>query len=98
MNETPETQPSARFDPIRFTVSKPLATPAEIAVAFGQLIDSICDITDVNVERVITPGLSAITISWSAQSVPSNDWLQDVEIQLEAFAACVGVQVHFRHH
>jgi len=98
MNETPEAKPSDRFDPIRFTVDRPLASPAELAVAFGQLIDSIADITNDRVARIITPTLSAITVSWQADTIPSNDWLRDVEEQLEAFAACTGVQIHFRRH
>ena len=97
MNETSEAQ-SARFDPIEFTLAKPMATPAELAVAFGQLVDSIGDISGVTVDRVITPGLSAITVSWLTSSVPSSEWLFDVEEQLHAFAACTGVQVRFRHH
>lgn len=75
-----------------------MATPPELAVGFGQLVDSIGDLTGVTVDRIITPGLSAITVSWSVGSIPSSEWLHDVELQLQAFAACAGVQVHFRRH
>jgi hypothetical protein len=95
----PEGKPAApKFDAMEFTLAKPLATPKELAVAFGMLIESICDLTGQSVQRVITPGLSAITISWKLGTVPSEEWLREVEIQLEGFAACNGVQVHFRQH
>ncbi len=96
MNEKPPVKPSARFDPIGFTVATPMATPRELAVAFGQLIDSIGDMTGVSVERIITASLSAMTVSWRSSSIPSTEWLIDVETQLQAFAACTGVQVTFR--
>jgi hypothetical protein len=98
MNEKPPAKPSARFDPIGFTVATPMATPRELAVAFGQLIDSISDLTGVSVERIITATLSAITVSWRASTIPSAVWLDDVEEQLQAFAACTGVALHFRKH
>jgi len=98
MNEKPPVKPSARFDPIEFTVATPMATPRELAVAFGQLIDSIGDLTGVSVERIITATLSAMTISWRTATIPSTEWLVDVESQLEAFAACTGVQLSFRRH
>jgi len=84
------------FDPIQFTVSRPLASPNELAVAFGQLIDGIGDLSGTSVERIITPSLSSITISWLGRSVPSDEWLGDVESQLRSFAACTGVEIHFR--
>ena len=97
MNEASQTpQPQSAFDPVQFTVTRPLASPNELAVAFGQLIDGIADISGSSVDRIITPGLSAITISWLDRSVPSEEWLGDVESQLRSFAACSGVEVHFR--
>jgi hypothetical protein len=99
MDEMPDAAPTAsKFDPVEFTASRPLATPRELAIAFGQLIDGICDLTQTSVRRVITPGLSAVTISWADESVPSAQWLADLEAQLESFAACAGVQVRFRRH
>jgi hypothetical protein len=52
----------------------------------------------VTVGRVITPTLSAITVSWAQATIPSSEWLDDVEMQLRGFAACAGVQVLFRRH
>jgi len=75
-----------------------MATPAELAFAFGQLIDSIGDLTGTRVERTITATLSAMTISWRMNTVPDPGWLDDVETQLQAFAACTGVHLNFRHH
>ena len=98
MNEKPPIKPSPRFDPIEFTVATPMATPAELAVAFGQLIDSIGDLTAVSVERIITATLSAMTVSWRSSTIPSQEWRIDVEEQLHAFAACTGVQLTFRDH
>ena len=98
MNEKPPIKPSARFDPIEFTVSTPMATPGELAGAFGQLIDSIGDLTGVSVERIITATLSAMTVSWESSTIPSAEWRTDVEEQLQAFAACTGVQLTFRNH
>lgn len=98
MNEKPPIRTSGRFDPIEFSVATPMATPRELAVAFGQLVDSIGDLTGVTVERIITATLSAITVSWRSSTIPSAGWLSDVEEQLQAFAACTGVQLHFRKH
>jgi len=99
MSETPETSGQVpKFDPIAFTLSKPLATPRELAAAFDQLIDSICDLTETRVERTVTPSLTAVTVSWQSASLPSNEWLAEVQSQLEAFGACTGVQVRFRRH
>lgn len=90
--------PAMQFDPLRFAVERPLATARELAVGFGQLIDGIGDLTGSYVDRVITPGLSVLTISWRDATVPSESWLVDVEEQLRAFGACAGVQVYFRRH
>jgi hypothetical protein len=98
MKETPDAGQIPRFDPIQFAISRALASPQEMAVGFGQLIDSIGDLTGSYVDRVITPGLSAVTVSWLSKSVPSEDWLHNVEDQLQAFAACAGVDVRFRRH
>ena|SRR5271166_5415628 len=99
MNDSPEASaPASKFDPIRFALEKPMATPDELAIAFGQLIDGICDLTGCAVERIITAGLSSVTISWRLGSLPSDEWLVDVEDQLRGFAACSGVQVRFRRH
>ena len=87
-----------RFDPIRFALERPLATARELAVGFDQLIDSIGDLTGATVARVITPAMSALTISWQASTIPSDDWLDGVEEQLRAFAACSGLRVYFRRH
>ncbi|MBV8354819.1 MAG: hypothetical protein JO101_05840 [Candidatus Eremiobacteraeota bacterium] len=89
---------AAKFDPIAFTIAKPLASPRELAIAFGDLIDSISDLTGVKVDRVVTPGLGAITVSWAMPTVPSAQWLSDVELQLHAFGAIAGVGVRFRRH
>lgn len=86
------------FDPIQFALERPMARPKELAIGFGQLIDSIADLTGASVSRIITPSLSAVTVSWSMASVPSERWLIEVEEQLEAFAACAGVHVYFRRH
>ena len=92
LSETP------RFDPIRFALERPLATAREFAVGFGQLIDGIGDLTGETVERVITPGMSAMTVSWRQDTVPSEEWLAGVEEQLRSFAACAGITVLFRRH
>ena len=99
MNDLPDAdQASMKFDPIRFALERPLATPAQLAVACCQLIDGIGDLTGDTVERTVTPTLSAITISWRAASIPSEAWLADVEQQLMGFAACNGIRVVFRRH
>ena len=97
MNETPAGE-TPHFDPIRFALERPLASARELAVGFGQLVDSIGDLTGVYVDRVITGGMSVLTVSWRADSIPSEDWLSDVEDQLRAFAACAGIHVQFRRH
>jgi hypothetical protein len=99
MKDSPEASaPASKFNPIQFALEKPMATPEELAVAFGQLIDGICDLSGCAVDRIITAGLSSITISWRIDSLPSEGWLSDVEDQLKGFAACSGVQVRFRRH
>ena len=99
MDEMPETKDTERtFDPIQFTLSKPQPQPHELAVAFGQLIDGIADLTGVCVERVITPSLSSVTISWKAGTIPSEEWIVGVEEQLRAFPACTGIHLRIRRH
>lgn len=99
MNDLPDAQAAPTgFDPIKFALERPLATPSELAVACGQLIDGIGDLTGCTVERTVTATLSAITISWLASSIPSEEWIADVEQQLMGFAACNGIRVVFRRH
>jgi hypothetical protein len=97
MNDVPKaTAPASKFDPIRFSLETPMASSEELAVAFGQLIDGICDLSGLSVERTITAGLSSVTISWHGETIPSDEWLAGVEDQLMGFAACAGVHVRFR--
>lgn len=95
----PETTAAEKkFDPIQFTLRKPMATPQELAVACGQLIDGIADISGAAASRVVTATLSAVTISWKADTIPSEEWIADVQEQLRGFAACSGIHIFFRRH
>jgi len=85
-------------DSLRFVLTRPMATPREMGVAFDQFIAAAADLAGCMVQGRITPGLSGVTISWDKRTVPSREWLRGLEEELIAFGACSGLQVWFRRH
>lgn len=83
---------------IKFVLTRPMATPREMGVAFDQFIAAAADLAGCSVRSRITPGLSGVTISWDKSTVPSREWLRGLEEEIVAFGACSGLQVWFRRH
>lgn len=83
---------------LKFVLTRPMATPREMGVAFDQFIAAAADLAGCMVQGRITPGLSGVTISWEKSTVPSREWLRGLEEELVAFGACSGLQVWFRRH
>lgn len=95
-NNRPER--NAASDPLRFVLTRPMATPPEMGAAFDQFIGAAADLANVTVSRQITAGLSGVTISWDKSTVPSREWLRGLEEEIVAFGACNGLHVWFRRH
>jgi hypothetical protein len=89
---------NAPSDPLRFVLTRPMATPPEMGAAFDQFIGAAADLAGVSVSRQITAGLSGVTISWDKRTVPSREWLRGLEEEIVAFGACNGLHVWFRRH
>jgi hypothetical protein len=85
-------------DALKFVLTRPMATPREMGVAFDQFIAAAADLAGCTVRSRITPGLSGVTISWDKSTVPSREWLRGLEEEIVAFGACSGLQVWFRRH
>ena len=69
-----------------------------MSIAFGQLIDSAADMAGIAVRRTITPSLSCVTVSWEQATLPSDQWVKEIESEITAFGACNGLRVVFRRH
>lgn len=76
----------------------PLAKPREMAAAVSQLIGAAKDLSGSEVGFRITPLLSGVTVSWERQTLPSRQWLRDLEQEIITFGVCNGLQVWFREH
>jgi len=44
----------------------------------------------------ITPLLSGVTVSWERNSLPSRQWLRELEQAIIAYGVCNGLQICFR--
>lgn len=97
-NSTNRQDRNAPSDPLRFVLTRPMATPPEMGAAFDQFIGAAADLAGVTVSRQITAGLSGVTISWDKRTVPSREWLRGLEEEIVAFGACNGLHVWFRRH
>jgi hypothetical protein len=64
----------------------------------SQLIGAATELSGSPVGYRITPLLSGITVSWDRKSLPSRQWLRDLEQEIITFGICNGLQVWFREY
>lgn len=76
----------------------PIARAREWAAAVGQLIGAAKDLTGVEVGFRVTPLLSGVTVSWERRSLPSRQWLRDLEQEIITYGICNGLQIWFREY
>ena len=83
-------------------VIAPLVDPMEgsrtMAAGVSQLIGAAVDLSGSTVGYRITPLLSGVTVSWERHSLPSRQWLRDLEQEIIAFGVCNGLQIWFREY
>jgi hypothetical protein len=99
--EEKQTQPPPRVEGsgvIAMPVFDPMVRSRELAAAVGQLIGAATDMAGVRVGYRITPLLSGVTVSWERRTLPSRQWLRDVEQEIITFGICNGLQVWFREY
>lgn len=99
--EVRENQPKPRVDgsgTISMPVADPIARSREWAAAVSQLIGAATELAGSHVGYRITPLLSGITVSWDRKSLPSRQWLRDLEQEIITFGICNGLQVWFREY
>ena len=75
-----------------------MSTPHEMSASFLELIDAAAELAGTAVRRTITPSLSCVTISWERSTLPSDQWVDELESEIVAFGACNGLRVVFRRH
>jgi hypothetical protein len=93
------TQPTPRMSGsghISMPVADPAARAREWAAAVSQLIGAATDLAGAQVGYRVTPLLSGVTVSWERESLPSRQWLRDLEQEIITFGICNGLQVWFR--
>jgi hypothetical protein len=90
--------PSVDGPAIMAPVKDPMLGSRECAAAVGQLIGGAAEVSGNSVGFRITPLLSGVTISWERRTLPSRQWLRDLEQEIIAFGICNGLQVWFREH
>ena len=93
------TQPLPRMNGsgvITVPVVDPIARSREWAAAVSQLIGAATDLTGSNVGFRVTPLLSGVTVSWERRTLPSRQWLRDLEQEIITYGICNGLQVWFR--
>jgi hypothetical protein len=92
-------QPPPRLDGsgvIATPVFDPMVRSRELAAAVSQLIGAATDMAGASVGYRITPLLSGVTVSWERRTLPSRQWLRDLENEIITFGTCNGLQVWFR--
>ncbi|HLW38085.1 MAG TPA: hypothetical protein VKR99_06620 [Candidatus Eremiobacteraceae bacterium] len=76
----------------------PLESSRTMAAGVSQLIGAAVDMASTKVGYRITPLLSGVTVSWERQTLPSRQWLRDLEQEIIAFGVCNGLQIWFREY
>jgi hypothetical protein len=97
--EERQTQPTPRVDGsgvIATPVFDPMVRSRELAAAVSQLIGAATEISSWSVGYRVTPLLSGITVSWERRTLPSRQWLRELEQEIITFGICNGLQVWFR--
>lgn len=98
--ETLRNQPPPRVDgPGTIVVDvDPMTRSREWAAGVSQLIGAATELAGCYVGYRITPLLSGVTVSWERRTLPSRQWLRDLEQEIISFGICNGLQVWFREH
>ncbi|MDQ6766757.1 MAG: hypothetical protein M3Z41_03015 [Candidatus Eremiobacteraeota bacterium] len=99
--EERETQPTPRMQGsgvITMPVKDPITHAREWAAAVSQLIGAATELAGATVGYRVTPLLSGITVSWQRQTLPSRQWLRDLEQEIITYGICNGLQVWFREY
>jgi len=99
--ERPPTQPTPRMTGsgvISMPAVDPIARSREWAAAVSQLIGAATELAGSGVGFRVTPLLSGVTVSWERATLPSRQWLRDLEQEIITFGICNGLQVWFREY
>ncbi|MDQ6781197.1 MAG: hypothetical protein M3Z37_08635 [Candidatus Eremiobacteraeota bacterium] len=89
---TPRTEGPGKIAP----VIDPLEGSRAMAAGVSQLIGAAADMTGSQVGYRITPLLSGVTVSWERNSLPSRQWLRELEQAIIGYGVCNGLQIWFR--
>jgi hypothetical protein len=95
------TQPTPRMNGsgvISMPAADPIARSREWAAAVSQLIGAATELASTNVGFRVTPLLSGVTVSWERSTLPSRQWLRDLEQEIITYGICNGLQVWFREY
>ena len=99
--EEPQAQPPPRTASPGVIV-EPLVDPIirarEWAAAVSQLIGAAVELAGIEVGFRVTPLLSGVTVSWRRESIPSRQWLRDLEQEIITYGICNGLQIWFREY
>ena len=76
----------------------PIARSREWAAAVSQLIGAASELASSAVGFRVTPLLSGVTVSWERTTLPSRQWLRDLEQEIITYGICNGLQVWFREY
>lgn len=90
----PRTEGSGKIAP----AIDPLEGSRAMAAGVSQLIGAAVDLAAAKVGYRITPLLSGVTVSWERHSLPSRQWLRDLEQEIIAYGVCNGLQIWFREY
>lgn len=76
----------------------PISRAREWAAAVSQLIGAAAELASVGVGFRVTPLLSGVTVSWERRTLPSRQWLRDLEQEIITYGICNGLQIWFREY
>ena len=96
-----KTQPTPRMSGsgvVAVPTVDPIARSREWAAAVSQLIGGATELAGASVGFRVTPLLRGVTFSWERKTLPSRQWLRDLEQEIITFGVCNGLQVWFREY
>jgi hypothetical protein len=79
-------------------LADPIARSREWAATVCQLIGAAAELSNAKIGYRVTPLLSGITVSWERKSLPSRQWLRDLEQEIITYGICNGLQIWFREY
>lgn len=83
---------------IAMPLPDPIARSREWAATVSQLIGAAAELSNSNVGFRVTPLLSGVTVSWERKTLPSRQWLRDLEQEIITYGICNGLQIWFREY